>query len=519
MYIDYNKKILIISQVLYFNKKICYLKKLYIVYIMNELINYYNKIFLQKIKTIYNFEKKYDNEQLEAICSLEKNTFVIAGAGAGKTSLIVGKINYLIEKLNYQENDILCISYTNDACNNIKEKIKYNIDIFTFHKLALNILNNKYKINNNYLKYVINEYFESIIYNNSRMIKVAIKCIKKRNIKKYRYYLKYGYFNGLKKVIYSYINLFIVNNYSFNQFLKCRRNKKIVSIIIDIYILYIDELNSSNEVDLNTLISKATMYIDNKVKYKYIIIDEFQDVSQIRLDFIKKIISVTDAKILTVGDDYQSIFKFSGSDLKSFTYYDKNSTKVIKLKNNYRCCQEIVQVSNKFICKNKEQIRKKIQAHKSVNKCIILVKYNKNILYKLLLYLCNKNKNILILGRNRNDINNYINCETINDLSKKYNNKIRYKTVHAAKGLEEEAVILLNLKSSINGFPNKINNKLINSLMNKEKYLYAEERRLFYVALTRSNEKVYIIEHYNQSIFLKEIKKIGRKNISYLSLE
>ena len=519
MYIDYNMKLLIIARIFYYNKKINYLKKLYIIYTINKLVKRYNNNYINRIKREIILDKKYDNEQLEAIYSQELNTFVIAGAGAGKTSLIVGKINYLIENLNYKEKDILCISYTNEACNNLKEKLKYNVDIFTFHKLALNILNGKYRINNNYLKYVIDEYFESIIYNNN-MIKVALKIIKKQNIKKYKYYLKNEYFKEIKEIIYDYINLFIINGFSYKYFLKYKNNKKLISIIIDIYKLYISELDASNEVDLNTLILKASKYVDKKIKYKYIIIDEFQDISKIRLDFVKKIISNTNAKILTVGDDYQSIYKFSGSSLESFIGYKKENTKVIKLKNNYRCCQEIVYVSNKFICKNKEQIIKKIKAHKSIKKCIVLIKYSKEILYKLLIYLCKKNKNILILGRNRNDINNYINIDKIDLISEKYNKKIRYKTVHAAKGLEEDAVIIINLKSSINGFPNKIrNNYLIDSLMSKEKYLYAEERRLFYVALTRSNDKTYIIEHDNQSIFLKEIKKIGKNNISYLSLE
>ena len=70
-----------------------------------------------------------------------------------------------------------------------------------------------------------------------------------------------------------------------------------------------------------------------------------------------------------------------------------------------------------------------------------------------MIYLCKKNKNILILGRNRNDINNYINIDKIDLISEKYNKKIRYKTVHAAKGLEEDAVIIINLKSRLgNGF-------------------------------------------------------------------
>ena len=122
------------------------------------------------------------------------------------------------------------------------------------------------------------------------------------------------------------------------------------------------------------------------------------------------------------------------------------------------------------------------------------------------------NREVLILGRNNRDIDNYI-----NDLSK-YNNAI-YKTVHSAKGLESDCVVLINLEDKITGFPSEIRNPdIIDYVFPKEDYLYAEERRLFYVALTRSKNEVYIIKSNNPSIFLKEIIKDNKKNITYLDL-
>lgn len=512
-------RITIIAHNFFLRKKINIFQKLYIILIINKFVNYINNLYLkQNLGIDYD---KYDNEQLEAILCMELKTFVIAGAGSGKTSLIIGKVQYLIEELKYSENEILCISYTNDACNNLKNRLKYKVDVLTFHKLAQLILNNKYIINNNYLKYVIDEYFESIIYNCPVMIKKVLKCIKKNNAKQYGFFLEKGFFDEVKYLIQKYINLFIVNDYDYAFFLNYKYSKNIMSIIIDIYTLYIKELNASNEVDLNILIKKACNCIEMLNKnYKYIIIDEYQDISKVRYEFIDKLVSKLNAKLLVVGDDYQSIYKFSGSDLNSFFSFDKNTTKVIKLKNNYRCCKEIVHVASRFICKNNEQVKKCIKAHKSLKKCINLIKYKPNILYSLLIYLCNKKNDILILGRNRNDIDKYIKNDLLIKIEKVHNIKLRYKTVHSAKGLEGEVVILLNLTSNINGFPNRIkDDKIINKLVRKEKYLYAEERRLFYVALTRSKGEVYIIEHYNQSIFLREIKKIGRKYINYLSLE
>ena len=107
-----------------------------------------------------------DKYQLDAVESLT-NTLLIAGAGAGKTFTIVKKIDYLINNNICKENEILVISFTNKSVNDIKKKISYNVDVFTFHKLAMNILNNyhiSYKIvNDDYLKYMTNEFFCSLV--------------------------------------------------------------------------------------------------------------------------------------------------------------------------------------------------------------------------------------------------------------------------------------------------------------------------------------------------------------------
>ena len=106
---------------------------------------------------------KLDKYQRKAIICDSKELLVIASAGSGKTLTIIGKIKYLIEKKNVKEDEILCLSFTNETVNNLKEKVKYNIDIFTFHKLSLNILkenNYKYYISDdNLLEYIVNEYF------------------------------------------------------------------------------------------------------------------------------------------------------------------------------------------------------------------------------------------------------------------------------------------------------------------------------------------------------------------------
>ena len=155
MYIDYNVRLSICSYLLFKYRINSKLKQLFLVFILNKLIDYYNDDYLDKKSKICLREDnlKFDDEQIKAIYANELFNLVIAGAGSGKTSLIVGKINYLIEEERLLPNEIICLSFTNEACYNLKSRLKYNVEVLTFHKLSLLILNGKYRLNNNYLKY------------------------------------------------------------------------------------------------------------------------------------------------------------------------------------------------------------------------------------------------------------------------------------------------------------------------------------------------------------------------------
>ena len=445
---------------------------------------------------------KPDKYQLEAIKS-DKNTLLIAGAGAGKTYTIVEKIKYLVEEKNIKPCEILVISFTNKSVNDLKRKIDFNIDIMTFHKLAMSILDKKHfkysLASSDYLEYVTDEFFYSLDLEKRNEI---LKYFKEYDYNKFLESYKYKEF---KKLIITLIRLYKTNDKTKDDMKKLfLENLFLSKYTYIIKCVYDSDLKSSQKLDFDDLIIKATQVLNEDLGYKYIIIDEFQDTSLIRFNLIKKIKDITNATLFCVGDDYQSIYHFSGCDINLFLNF-KNlipNSVILKLKYTYRNSQELIDVSSKFVMKNKNQIKKELFSYKHLDKPIEFIYYinPKKAFSKLYKKVKNINNDILVLGRNNFDI-------------KKFSNKEikEFMSVHSSKGLEAENVILINLNDGLYGFPNKIiNSKLIEELHPSDKsFLFAEERRLFYVALTRTKNKVYIlVPFFSKSIFIKELKKI-----------
>jgi len=340
--------------------------------------------------------------------------------------------------------------------------------------------------------------------------------------------------NNLKRLINTFINLFKSNDYDISYFLtilkklkftwnfkEYRHNKKLLLFIINIYLLYEEDLTNDSALDFNDMINKSIQILKRdglKKKWKYIIVDEYQDTSITKFNMIKEIINQTDAKFLAVGDDFQSIYRFTGCNLHIFLNFTKyfDNAKIFQIINTYRNPQELINVAGSFVMKNKAQQRKNLVSIKTLDKPIIIYyKENKVEALKTILRKINKEKKqeIMVLGRNNKDINFYMDYTfkaKENNLYTFENITFRYLTIHKSKGLESDQVILINIVDSIIGMPTKMKEEHILKYVNntKDVYPYEEERRLFYVALTRTKNKTYIISSIKkESIFTKEIKK------------
>ncbi|MBR4830857.1 MAG: UvrD-helicase domain-containing protein [Bacilli bacterium] len=464
--------------------------------ILRYKIDKNNKLFIKE--NINYLDDRLDYYQKKSIL-IDDNTLLVAGAGSGKTTTIINKINYLIENKNIDPKDILCISFTNNTVDDLKERIKYPVDIYTFHKLSLSLLDDHnyfYGISGDYLEYIIDEIF-------------------------YNYELDY-----FKKVILSFINLYKQKNIDYKLMNRISKRNILLKLIYKIYLIYQDELYSQGLIDFNDMINKATNVTKElglKRFYKYIIIDEYQDISYERYLLIKTIKDICNSKVFAVGDDFQSIYAFSGSDIKMFLQFKRyfGYSKIIKLNRTYRYSQELSNVSTKFILKNITQIRKKIISTKRLSKPIKIIYYNNNEDIILKRFLDTANTNITILIRNSKDIYKLKSVDIKIKSSKIIykDKKIDYMTIHKSKGLEFDNVLILNLEDDVVGFPNKMKNPKIFKYIDAKDNSIFEERRLFYVALTRTKNNVYLFVNKNKpSIFVRELLLDSKKYIEFISL-
>ena len=437
------------------------------------------------------------------------NILLIAGAGAGKTFTIIKKIEYLVDVLKYKPEEILIISFTNKSVNDLKRKIKYNCSIYTFHKLAINILSD-YNINfsivdDNYLEFITDEFFKSLT--NKSMIYEILTFFKEYNYNKFLTSYKYKEFITL---LVKLIKIYKTNNCNVNTFDNMwQKNNFVSKYVFIIKTIYEKELKSTNSMDFDDLIINATNILNKFYRFKYIFVDEFQDTSLIRFNLINKLRIINKAYIFAVGDDYQSIYHFSGCDINLFLDFPKliPNSKVLKLKYTYRNSQELIDIAAKFIMKNKKQLKKDLISNKRINNPIKIIYYinpkkSFSKLYKKLKIISN---DVLVLGRNNSDIKFFVDKE----------DEINFLTVHSSKGLEAENIILINMTNKIYGFPNKIKNHSLLELLHPsdKDILFSEERRLFYVALTRTKNKIYIlVPIFNKSCFIKELKKLINKH-------
>lgn len=353
------------------------------------------------------------------------------------------------------------------------------------------------------------------------------------------------YFSEFINLCCTFINLFKSDNFKIEQIeeLKktycesepseflCDRTELFLDIVKIILSEYQNSLTSNNSIDFSDMINIAAEKVEagcEIIPYKYVIVDEYQDISKSRFNFLKAIVDKTNAKLFCVGDDWQAIYRFAGSDISLFTDFEKyfGYTKILKIEKTYRNSQNLIDEASRFVLQNPLQLKKQLRSDKKLDYPLVFWGYDEEP-YKALAQSINKiisefgiNSSILILGRTNHDKDilkksglfrfSMNNRKEVIDYIKVPEVQIDFLSVHKSKGLEADNIILLNFKNDKLGFPNQIaDDDVLNLVLtNAEKYKFAEERRLFYVAITRTKNRTFVLtDNKNPSPFFKEFKE------------
>ena len=295
----------------------------------------------------------------------------------------------------------------------------------------------------------------------------------------------------------------------------------IKNIFQPVYKRYIEELANINQIDFTDAILQATDICrsSHPVKYDYIIVDEFQDISVDRYNFLKVLREGNPpAKLYCVGDDWQSIYRFSGSDMALFNQFSDyfGQTEINKIETTYRFGEPLVSLSSQFIQRNEAQIKKNIhpfnpQVKTELQFCDYERRDYCNVIGQLVASIP-LDKSVFLLWRYSFD-DYYLSFmyKSVKEGNRFFyiigDRKIEFLTVHKSKGLEADYVIVLQCNKDTYGFPSLVSDDpVLNYVLTKsDQYPYGEERRLFYVAITRAKVKTYVLyDRRFPSVFVDE---------------
>ena len=289
-----------------------------------------------------------NDKQKEAVNITEGPLLVIAGAGSGKTKVLTTKVAHLVLDCNVSPENILAITFTNKAAREMKDRIismvgniAYQIQISTFHSFGLSILKNHYD------KVGLEKNFTIL---DSDDCNTLIKNIlKDMNVDEN--------YKGIRNIISNNKNS-LISPVEYERFVNTDYDK----IVLEVYERYQNRLKRNNSVDFDDLLYLPIVLFKNNKdvleeyqnKYKYVLIDEYQDTNEAQYKLTKMICSKY-KNICAVGDDSQSIYSWRGSNYRNILNFEKDypNCKTVYLEQNYRSTKTIINASNDVIKNNK----------------------------------------------------------------------------------------------------------------------------------------------------------------------
>jgi hypothetical protein len=485
-----------------------------------------------------------DGEQRKAIYDPARFNLTVAGAGSGKTTTILGKILYLLQSGFASPPEILVLSFTHDSATELRERflceyyqvfaeqillgksVPPNITIETFHSLALKLLRSlwpDFSVTTNEIdnEQPVSEITDNVI-SGSDELTIQTSIIRE--------------FLDLHELAPETVAQ-IASKFSSEEY------RKLFFTVFEQYQRELSELLEKHQTTFSGLIKLAIRYLRSgqiRTQFRYIIVDEYQDLSALRQEFLRLLLESSQVNLFAVGDDWQAIYGFSGSRV-NFTLNFRKFWGVFSLhriSKTYRFGPTLAGLSSSFIMQDHTQIQKQIQSQKedALEPVVEISGDSERLDLEVLTHYFEslpRDSSILLLGRFQIDRLRLLHCTQFKltsdgiEFHARPDLKIRFLTVHQSKGLEADYVIILNNREAKLGFPAHVKDPPLKAELIKiaeelglDQVSVNEERRLFYVALTRAKKQVILLTvDGKESSFIKELRRKFREDFTtyYLS--
>ncbi|MTC58249.1 MULTISPECIES: DNA helicase IV [Providencia] len=480
-----------------------------------------------------------NNSQSLSVINGEDNVLVLAGAGSGKTSVLVARAGWLLLRGLAKPEQILLLAFGRKAAEEMNERIQsrlqqVEIEAKTFHALALHII----REGSNKSPVISELETDSSKRQSLLLTEWREQCSsKKAQAKGWREWLSDelqwtipdGEFWHDEKIsrkvlprIERWLSLMRMHGGSQKEMIDNTAEdirelfQKRIRLMAPLLKAWKSALKDEGAIDFSGLIHQAVNLIEKGrfiSPWKHILVDEFQDISPLRAKLLQALRQQNKRTALfAVGDDWQAIYRFSGAELNLTTSFQNNfgEGEICALDTTYRFNERIGDIANHFVLQNPSQLDKPLNSLTKGNKKSVVLLYEEaleRLLDKMSGYVL-EDENILILARFH-----YLKPEVLNKAATRWPKlNIQFMTMHASKGQQADYVIICGLNSGKDGFPAPARESIIEEalLPKPENFAHAEERRLLYVALTRAKQQAWLLYNpENPSEFIDELLQMG----------
>ncbi|TQF71594.1 UvrD-helicase domain-containing protein [Pseudoalteromonas luteoviolacea] len=486
-------------------------------------------------KQLNDYEAFFDNiagqpltiAQRRACVVVDERQLLLAGAGTGKTSVMIAKAGYLTTAGIADASQVLMLAYGKEAAKEMQSRLssaQLSVACRTFHSLGIYILTEVEgrtpklsQLSNDEMqkRQFIHETLQSLCQDSAfhRNLLTLLKSNFNEDSGSTRVDFSSPHLTRLVKQFSDLIGMYkqarSLGNLQhieaeFEHYLAVFRP------LLTEYQLY---LNNEQAIDYDDMISHATKYVKAeqfKSNWSHVLVDEFQDISPARAELVNALLTQrARGHLFAVGDDWQSIYRFSGADLSLTTHFSQHfgPSTVMQLDKTFRYPQDLLDLASDFVCQNPQQIVKQVRAQIiGDGPSLVIEAQNQNDALQVKLaeleMFAPPRSTVMILARYHKQLPSK---EYLAQQKSQFNGlQISAMTFHAAKGREADYTIIIGLDTSVPS--TQKTDQIIEALLPaSEAFPYAEERRLFYVALTRAKKRAFILSPKQPSRFITEI--------------